>query len=182
MYCSVTFSFHNHRKPMKRKFVYAAEHVSVKRGDLVEVDYQGTLYTAVVNHVFEQDLHNFRNLKRKPIVRQIHTNTAKAAVRKRFNQYKAMHVNTRKKKGRKLERKLLLQYGENYHRQIIKYICLGNILVDTPDSIFFLYANHTVLLKKALDENYVIQAVQTLDEFHNPWLTPDKFKDYVDQL
>lgn len=92
---------------MKRKFVYAAEHVSVKRGDIVEVDYQGIPYLAVVHHVLEQDLHNFLNLKRKPINKKVHTNTVKAAVRKRFNQYKEIHVNTRKKKGRKLERKLL---------------------------------------------------------------------------
>lgn len=182
MNCSVSFSFHSNRKPMKRKFVYAAEHVSVKRGDIVEVDYQGIPYLAGVHHVFEQDLHNFLNLKRKPINKKLHTNTVKAAVRKRFNQYKEIYVNTRKKKGRKLERKLFHQFGEDYHRQILKYVCLGNIIFETPDSIFFLYADHLVLLKKDPNKPPCLLAVQTVENYYKPWLTPDKLKAYVDQL
>lgn len=46
---------------------------------------------------------------------------------------------------------------------MLKYVCLGNILVETTNSILFLYANHTVLLKKVSYENHVIQAVQTLE-------------------
>lgn len=167
---------------MKRCLVYTFEGIPVKSGDIVEVDYQGVLHTAVVKSVFETDDWNRFDLVRIPITRKLHTNTAKAAVRKRFNEFKDIRIRTERKTGRKFEKKVIGILGEDYQRRILKYVCLGNLFNDEEDHIRFIYANNSVLLKKDKHGHYIIIDFDKSADFNKCWIMPQKFKDYYDQL
>lgn len=184
MFCSVSFSFHSNRKPLRKNLVYKVEGISLKSGDIVEVDYKGIPHIVVVKHVFETDDYNYQEMVRININKKLHTNTVNAAIRKRFNEFKDIRVQTERVKGKRLEKRIIKILGEDYRRRILKYICLGNIQFENDVFIGFNYANNLVILSKNKHGQYIIVGFQKYkqSDFKAKWYTPKKVKDYYDRL
>ena len=160
------------------------EGVSLKNGDIVDVSYQGVSYTAVVNSVFEKDEFNYHELLRLNINKKPHTNTVRAVIRKWFNEFKDIRIQTERKKGKQLNKRVIKVLGEDYQRRILKYICLGNIHYKNDKVIGFIYANNIISLKKDKQGDYIITNFEKRkqSEFKQKWFTPEKYKDYYDNL
>lgn len=182
MYCSVAFSFHTGRKPYKKNHVYKTDIKTLKRGDILEVPLNGSVEFGVVYNVFEKDEYNFYDMERQDVSKKLHTNTVKAAIRKRFNEYKGVRVRTERKKGARLERKLIRILGPEYQKRILKYICLGNMYQQRTGITIVCYANNFIELIKDKHGNYIILNFNKTDDFLRKWITPYKLKDYYEEL
>lgn len=76
------------------------------------MSYQGISYTAVVNNVFEKDEFNYSERQRININKKLHMNTVRAAIRKRFNEFKDIQIQTKRKKGKQLDKKVIKILGK----------------------------------------------------------------------
>lgn len=186
MYCSVARSFHNEVAPTKRAYVYKCDAIkNLKRGDVVEVETKYGIKYGVVSRVFEEDLYNFRGLFRTNVVKKVHTNTVKAAIRRRFEEYKDIKVYTEFKKGRLADQSLKQYFGENYHYKMLKALCLGSILDVKEDKrwIHICYKNFIFIVRKYKEPGmgYALNGLRILD-VEKKWITPIKAKEEFNKL
>ena len=182
MYCSVAFSFQSETKPVKKCRVYKTNGIPVKHGDIVEVVKHGKPMLGVVNRVFEADAYKYRFINRLSVERKLHTNTVKALVRKRFNEFKDIKMG---KKSKRLKRKVTHWLGDDYLREILKWICLGNMYGTSDKLLKVRYKHCFVLIAVADDGSYVIQGVSVNkpeDYEGYKWKVSQKARDYFEEL
>jgi len=187
VYALVCWSLTDNVKPRKNFFTYKTELKNLKKGDAVFLEtITGEERMGVFVKYLEKDS-NPGNLKRIDILKKVHTNTLKARIRKRYEEFKNYKLPTYSKAQKKRLKSWIkriqqhlnitnetLKNNQHYlHWKIMRVICFGNRvnLLDGKVAIFY-YKNKAVRLH-ATDNGWELNNVYSLGRKIS-WVRPAK--------
>lgn len=182
MYCTVALSFQSDVKPIKVLLTYKIGEHNVKVNDVVEVLHQHKVVYGVISALVENDTRNLKQLERFTIDRILHTNSIYALVRRRFNAFKDFEYNHRATKRKRLIRKLKKEYGDDYRRKVMKYVCLGNHTEKRGGDLTVWHNNHRLIFRENDRGNYHIVSLELVADFKSVWRTSAKAENYFNKL
>lgn len=181
MYCTVALSFQSERKPIRTLLAYKVGEHNVRTNDVVEVLYQGELRRGVVGALFANDPFNPKELPRIEIERVLHTNTIYAAVRRRFNMFKDYDARSRQSSKRAIKA-IKLVHGEDYAVKIMKYVCLGSMVVEKDGLISIWHANQQLIFMREESGKLYLIEYRRYRSFKSTWRTSLKAQSYFNKL
>lgn len=177
MYTSICWSITDGVKPRKNYFTYKTDIKTFVHGDVVLLENSlGDPIMGVFVRYLEKD-QNPKNLKRINVIKKVHTNTLKAHLRKRYNEFKDFQLpnsETKRIKRIKEAAKLFKSEDEGYlYWKIMRIICFGN-RINSKDglSVDFYYKNKRVTLTWKSNA-WRLTKVETLDA-KIKWIRPTK--------
>jgi hypothetical protein len=183
MYCTVARSFQNPVEPFKNGYVFKCDNVkNLKYGDVVEVETKNGLEVGVVNKFFEEDNFNYHGLFRTNVVKKVHGNTIKAAVRTRFERFADVTLPAKDRKATAVMKGLVKRYGMDYRYHVLLALTLGNICKTVDGNLRIVYddivyfvregANKTVIVNfyKARKKYKWVNAIKGVEEFNKLYL------------
>ena len=97
MYALISWSITDGDKPRKNYFTYKTDIKNLQKGDVVLLEHKDNdVKMGVFVRYLEED-YNPHDLKRVNIIKKVHTNTLKAHLRKRYNEFKDFELSTSRK-------------------------------------------------------------------------------------
>lgn len=177
MYALVCWSITDGIKPRSHFFTYKVELKNLGKGDVVLLENtNGEDRMGVFLTYMEKDF-NPQRLRRVKILKKVHTNTIKAHLRKRYNEFKGFQLPTTKKakRNRRNEAKVLFNSeDESYlYWKIMRIICFGNRINSNDGITASFYYKNKVAIFANVGNIWVLRVLKTRDE-RSRWVRPTK--------
>lgn len=173
MYCTVARSFQNPVEPYKNGHVFKCDNVkNLKPGDVVEVETKNGIELGVISKFFEEDNFNYHGLFRTNVVKKVHANTIKAAVRRRFESYSDISLPVKDSKAKEIMKGLVKRYGMDYRYHVLLALTLGNICKPVNGNLRIVYDDIVYFVREGKNKTVLVSFYAARKEYK--WVNATK--------